>query len=496
MKFNKWFSLILVSSALFLIVIDMTVLYTALPTITYELEATAFQKLWIVNAYPLVVAGLLPGLGTLGDKVGHKNMFLSGLVIFTLASVVAAFSPTSGTLIMARVILAIGAATMMPSTLAIIKQVFDDKKDRALALGIWSSIASAGAGLGPLIGGLLLTKFWWGSVFLINVPITILVIIVAFIQIPNIKGNKDKKWDITSSILIMIGLIGTVYAIKEVTKENPSIVLIILTLVIGLWSLKLFINRQKRLLNPLISLDIFKNKYFLSGVIAAFTSASILIGFEMILSQRLQLILNLTPLKAGLVLMSMAAAAFIGAIVQGSILTRFDSIKILIYNLIISLIGIVGFTAFLHNDLWIQILFLSIAGLGLGGAMTVASNAIMTNVDDDKAGMAASVEEVSYELGGSIGIAALGGVFSFTYTYLMERSMSIAEIPAKAKGSFEETMIVAENSNGLLKSKLLELGTNAFDHAYSLILIITITIIAAIILLLWRILAETGKKIT
>ncbi len=493
MKFNKWFSLILVSSALFLIVIDMTVLYTALPTITYELEATAFQKLWIVNAYPLVVAGLLPGLGTLGDKVGHKNMFLSGLVIFTLASVVAAFSPTSGTLIMARIILAIGAATMMPSTLAIIIQVFDDKKDRALALGIWSSIASAGAGLGPLIGGLLLTKFWWGSVFLINVPITILVIIVAFIQIPNIKGNKDKKWDITSSILIMIGLIGTVYAIKEVTKENPSIVLIILTLVIGLWSLKLFISRQKRLLNPLISLDIFKNKYFLSGVIAAFTSASILIGFEMILSQRLQLILNLTPLKAGLVLMSMAAAAFIGAIVQGSILTRFDSIKILIYNLIISLIGIVGFTAFLHNDLWIQILFLSIAGLGLGGAMTVASNAIMTNVDDDKA---ASVEEVSYELGGSIGIAALGGVFSFTYTYLMERSMSIAEIPAKAKGSFEETMIVAENSNGLLKSKLLELGTNAFDNAYLLILIITITIIAAIILLLWRILAETGKKIT
>ncbi len=294
----------------------------------------------------------------------------------------------------------------------------------------------------------------------------------------------------------MIGLIGTVYAIKEVTKENPSIVLIILTLVIGLWSLKLFISRQKRLLNPLISLDIFKNKYFLSGVIAAFTSASILIGFEMILSQRLQLILNLTPLKAGLVLMSMAAAAFIGAIVQGSILTRFDSIKILIYNLIISLTGIVGFTAFLHNDLWIQILFLSIAGLGLGGAMTVASNAIMTNVDDDKAGMAASVEEVSYELGGSIGIAALGGVFSFTYTYLMERSMSITEIPTKAKGSFEETMIVAENSNGLLKSKLLELGTNAFDNAYLLILIITITIIAAIILLLWRILAETGKKIT
>lgn len=128
--------------------------------------------------------------------------------------------------------------------------------------------------------------------------------------------------------------------------------------------------------------------------------------------------------------------------------------------------------------------------------MTVASNAIMTNVDDDKAGMAASVEEVSYELGGSIGIAALGGVFSFTYTYLMERSMSIAEIPAKAKGSFEETMSVAENSNGLLKSKLLELGTNAFDHAYLLILIITITIIAAIILLLWRILAQTGKKIT
>ncbi|MFA5538530.1 MAG: MFS transporter, partial [Gemmobacter sp.] len=167
---NRWLVLAIVSSALFLIVIDMTVLYTALPRLTLDLDATASEKLWIVNAYPLVVAGLLPGLGTLGDRLGHKRLFMAGLVVFGAASLAAAFSPSPAALIAARVALAVGAAMMMPATLSIIRLTFTDEAERAFAIGIWAAVASGGAALGPVIGGLLLEWFWWGSVFLINVP--------------------------------------------------------------------------------------------------------------------------------------------------------------------------------------------------------------------------------------------------------------------------------------------------------------------------------------
>ena len=168
---NRWLVLAIVSSALFLIVVDMTVLYTALPRLTHDLAASASQKLWIVNAYPLVVAGLLPGLGTLGDRLGHRSLFLAGLVVFGIASLSAAYSPTPEALIGSRVLLAVGAAMMMPATLSIIRLTFTEDDERSFAIGIWAAVASGGAAFGPVIGGVMLEYFWWGSVFLINVPV-------------------------------------------------------------------------------------------------------------------------------------------------------------------------------------------------------------------------------------------------------------------------------------------------------------------------------------
>src|SRR5690606_8520698 len=194
---NRWLVLAIVSSALFLIVIDMTVLYTALPTLTLELAATASEKLWSGNAYPLVVAGLLPGLGTLGDRLGHKQMFLAGLSVFGLASLAAAFSPTPAMLISARVLLAVGAAMMMPATLSLIRLTFTDEKERAFAIGIWAAVASGGAALGPVVGGVLLEWFWWGSVFLINVPVVILALIFGALMLERRPGNPDSPWDLT-----------------------------------------------------------------------------------------------------------------------------------------------------------------------------------------------------------------------------------------------------------------------------------------------------------
>ncbi len=176
---GRWLVLAIVSSALLLIVVDMTVLYTALPRLTHELQVNASEKLWIVNIYALVVSGLLLGMGTLGDRLGHKRLFMAGLVVFGVASLAAAYSPGAATLIAARALLAVGAAMMMPATLSILRLTFADERERAIAIGVWASVASGGAAIGPVVGGVLLEHFWWGSVFLINVPIVLLALPLA-----------------------------------------------------------------------------------------------------------------------------------------------------------------------------------------------------------------------------------------------------------------------------------------------------------------------------
>lgn len=191
--FKRWMILIIVSSALLLIVMDMTILYTAMPTLTHELGATASQKLWILNGYSLVMAGLLPAMGTLGDRLGYKRVFLIGLIIFSIASLTAAFAPNPYVLIAARVLLAVGASIMMPATMAIVRVTFTDPRELGLAIGIWGAVASGGAGLGPIVGGLLLQYFSWGSVFLINLPIAILAFALTILIVPKHEGNRSKN---------------------------------------------------------------------------------------------------------------------------------------------------------------------------------------------------------------------------------------------------------------------------------------------------------------
>jgi len=292
---SRWLILIVLSSALFLIVIDMTVLYTALPSLARDLGTSASEKLWIINAYALVVAGLLPGLGTLGDRVGHKRMFIAGLCVFGIASLVAAYSPSPMILIGARALLAVGAAMMMPATLSIIRLTFNDDRERALAIGIWSAVASGGAAVGPLVGGVLLEYFWWGSVFLINVPVVVVALAAASVFIPRRKGSHEVGWDPVGSLQILVGLVGLAYAIEELAKEAPSFLSAAAAAVIGGLALAIFVRRQRRSAAPMFDLTLFENREFALGVVVALVSSFSVVGLELVLSQRLQLVLsNLT----------------------------------------------------------------------------------------------------------------------------------------------------------------------------------------------------------
>lgn len=319
---NRWLLLVTVAAGLLLITLDNSVLYTALPTLTRELGATTTQGLWIINAYPLVMAGLLLGAGTLGDRIGHRTMFLAGLVLFGIASIVAAFSPTPEVLIAARAFLAIGASAMMPATLALIRITFTVERERNIAIAIWGSISIVGAAIGPIIGGLLLEHFWWGSVFLINVPVVIAAFIGTLLVAPKVAGDGSRPWDLLSSVLALAALSALVIAIKDAASANPSSAVLSAALLVTAAAGFLFVRRQARLPFPLLDFSIFRNPAFSSGVLAAAMMMFALGGIQLVTTQRFQLVAGYSPLEAGLLVSAAAIGSLPTALLGGALLHR------------------------------------------------------------------------------------------------------------------------------------------------------------------------------
>lgn len=458
---SPWLVLAIVSSALFLIVIDMTVLYTALPTLTHDLDASATEKLWIVNAYSLVVAGLLPGAGALGDRYGHRRMFTIGLVIFGAASVAAGFAPTSAALIAARAGLAVGAAAMMPATLSIIRHTFDDPDQRALAIGIWAAVASGGAALGPVIGGALLEHFHWGAVFLINLPVVLLALAFTVAFVPRGQGHGHHPFDPVGSVQALAGLVGLTLAIKEIAKPHPSLTVLLLSALVGLAALALFFRRLRRSASPMIDLTLFSDPRFAGGVIGAVVSAAALLGVQLVITQRLQLVQGMSPLQAGLFVLPIPLASFMAGPLAGMMLGRIGAGRLLAATLAVSGAGILIYAAGFGRT-GVELLSFVLTGAGIGAAMTAASSAIMLNAPADRAGMAASVEEVSYELGGALGIAILGSLMAGVYSASFAAAGGFG---ADAADSLDGALALAATLPAPQADRLLAFATGAFDRA-------------------------------
>lgn len=468
---NPWLVLAIVSAGLFLVGIDMTVLNVALPILAHELHATTSDKLWMVNAYSLILAGLLPGFGTLSDRIGHRRMFVAGLTVFGVSSAVAAFSPNPATLIVSRGLLAVGAAMMLPATISIIRVVFTRDQERAVAIGIWGSISAGATALGPILGGFLLDHFWWGAVFLINVPVVVATLFLTFLMIPPLPGNPGRHWDAITSAILTTALIGLLYALKGVLKVDIHWPEVTVAAAIGGTAFLGFLVRQRALPSPLIDFGLFRNAQFSIGVAGALFASFVMVGLQFVLSQELQLVRTFTPLQAGLFLLPIAAGSFVASPALGTLLFRVG-----IERMMAAAVGFaaLGLVLYVHTGpetamTW-QLAMLAVTGFGLGGMMAVGSTAIMINAPEEKAGMAGALEGISYELGGTLGVAIMGSVIASIYARSFSPPIP-ADLPASAWDSLDQTLIAAGNMAVATAHPVIEAGKSAFMHGVSAALI-------------------------
>ncbi|MGO1077989.1 MFS transporter [Inquilinus sp. CA228] len=442
---NRWAILPIVSVALLMVAIDATVLHIAVPTLTRALAPSAPQLLWIIDIYPLLMAGLLPAAGTLGDRIGHKRLLLLGLMLFGLASAACAVAPGPEWLIAGRAFLAFGGAMMMPATLSILRLAFDDPRERAIAIGIWGSVASGGAAFGPVVGGALLEHFHWGAVFLINVPIVLIALPFAWWLLPGRRGGERRPWDLPGLLLAMAGIIAVVYAVKQTTHAGANPWQAVAIGLAGAGLVATFLRRQARAATPMIDLSLFRNPGIAIALAGAMVAMIIIVGFELLLSQQLQLVLSLSPLEAGLRLAPVPLASFLASPLAGGLVHRFGFRTVLAASLALSTAGFIAIALLPPGPISAaEIAGFVAIGAGLGAVMTAASVNVMNSAPAHQAGAVAAVEEVAYELGGGLGVALFGSLMTVLYQRLLALPPLLeAAVPA-ARRSIGEALVAAE----------------------------------------------------
>ena len=464
---RRWLVLAIAASGLFLICVDLTVLYVALPALTRDLEASNSARLWILNAYPIVVAGLLPGLGTLGDRHGHRLLFATGLATFGAASMAAAYAPTSAVLIAARASLGVGAAMMMPATLAIIRTTFTDAHERTFAIGLWAGIASGGMALGPLIAGLLLEKFWWGSVFLINVPVVVVALLLTLWLVPARQAPGGAPWDLVGSLQILVALTALVYAIKELAKQDFSAAAALTALLVSVAATVLYLRGQRGRAQPLLDLSLFRLPDFGSAFAAACLGTAGIVGAELAFSQYLQLVEQRSPLAAALIFVPSALAGFIAGPLAGRAM-RWVRPASLCSAAFVSAAGCALALALLpaggSRAPLLRLTLIAGMGLGIGATVTFASSTIMGAAPRERSGMAASIEEVGFELGNALGVAVFGSVMTLAYsmTLLLPEG---AVLPGNVRDSLDEALRAADALPAEAAAALRQSARTAFTQS-------------------------------
>ncbi|MEV7577979.1 MFS transporter [Microbacterium sp. NPDC089313] len=479
-----WAALVVLMLPVLLVSVDNTVLSFALPEISISLAPSGAEQLWIIDVYPLVLAGLLVTMGTLGDRFGRRRLLLIGATGFAVVSALAAFAPTAGLLIAARALLGFFGAMLMPSTLSLLRSIFQNRDQRRMAIAVWASAFSAGSALGPIVGGFLLEHFAWGSVFLIAVPVLIPLLIAAPLLVPESRDPNPGRTDPLSIVLSMAAMIPVVYAIKSFAVDGPSLYAggwALLGLVMG----TLFVRRQLRADTPMLDMALFRRGSFSGAILVNLLSVVALVGFLYFVSQHLQLVLGLSPMVAGLALVPGMAAMIVAGLTVVPISRRVPPHVLIPAALVFSVAGylIVAFTTHEHGVAPLILAFV-VLGIGIGAAETISNELILSSAPAAKAGAASAVSETAYELGAVLGTAILGGIITAFYRGALVLPEGLpAEVARAAQETLAGAYTAAHELPAALGDALWQAAADAFGSGVTVTSLIGagLVVVAAVI---------------
>lgn len=474
-----WAALVVLMLPVLLVSVDNTVLSFALPQIALDLEPTAAEQLWIIDAYPLVLASLLVTMGSLGDRFGRRRMLLIGATGFAVVSGLAAFAPTAALLIAARAGMGVFGAMLMPSTLSLLRSIFTDRDQRRLAIAVWAAMFSAGSALGPIVGGVLLAHFAWGSVFLMAIPVLVPLLVLAPLLVPESRDPRPGRIDPVSIALSLGTMVPIVYAIKETAVHGFSAIVVVLVAAGGAFGV-LFVRRQLRAERPMLDMRLFRRATFTGALLVNLLSVVALVGFLYFVAQHLQLVVGLSPLEAGLALVPGLAAMIVAGLVVVPISRRFPPRIVVPGALVFSVAGYVVVAAVAGTDsLMAMILAFVSLGIGIGMAETVSNELILSSAPPEKAGAASAVSETAYELGAVLGTAVLGGLLTALYRggLLLPAGLSADQAQA-ARETLAGAMHTADVLGGELGAALRDAASHAFDAGVTVTALIGAVLVA------------------
>lgn len=466
-KARRWIALVVVLFGQFVCSIDLTILNIALPELTAELKPTSDEQLWIIDIYSLVLAGLLVSASSLSDRWGRKRMMLAGFAVFGVASGLVMVANSTPMVIAIRALTGMAAAMIMPTTISMVRSIFLDGRERALALAAWSAIAGLGMAAGPLIGGFLLEHFSWHAAFFVNVPLMAVAFVAGLLVLPEIRVKNPGSWDIPAAALSLVGMTLIMWSIKHLAALMAVDATGILAFAIGLALMIAFTVRCLESDNPLIDFSLFKRKPFTAGILAALGSMFAMASLLFLLAQWMQLVDGSSPLEAGIKLAPMGVTGLLAGMFAPSLAMRLGARNVTVAGLVVSAIAMMMLIAFNGNLSYPPILASScLVGAGTG-ALAVGSTIIMCETPVEKASSAASIEEISYDLGNVLGVAILGSLASVVYRLglnpaaLQEAGLDGSTIQ-QAMESFSAAVQIAQQSGA---AELMREGAASFSES-------------------------------
>jgi DHA2 family multidrug resistance protein-like MFS transporter len=436
---REWLGLAVLALAALMYVMDLTVLHLAVPKMSADLQPSSAELLWIIDIYGFFVAGALITMGSLGDRIGRRRLLLIGGAAFGITSLLCAFSSTPEMLIVSRAALGIAGATLAPSTLSLIFHMFQDPQQRTVAIGVWIGAFSAGSAIGPLIGGIMLEFFWWGSVFLIAIPVMVALLILGPRILPEYRDPEAGRLDPASAIMAVGAVLAVIYGLKQIAQEGPG-PLAIGGIVVGLVVGVLWVRRQRQLADPMIDLALFHVPAFNAALVVNFLAIFVVVGYFLFIAQYLQLVAGLTPFQAGLLSLPSAIAFIVGSQAAPRIVQHVKPGYLISGGLAFGSVGLLLLTQVgTTNGLLPLVVASVVISLGLAPVFGLTTELIVGSAPPERAGAASGISETGAELGGALGIALLGSVGVAMYRGGLESTL-LTGLPPEAATAARDTL--------------------------------------------------------